>query len=465
MKIPNYIFEYMLTCIIRYIYRFSYSPITLNNNEVINYALVSSNWFEIITKILSVIKIKNYNLLTGLIEAPISPTNQQIQKYKLIKSKDSVKVFNSFQQFNEDNNRDYRKIIFDLTHTPGLEAFKCLDMYPNDCEINLSAFRDELTSFLSDTSSSIHICKRDFSKIKKISIAEVSSDLVYRLLNINYNGEINYYDIFFYSNFKIKLHFKENSGNKINIDPLVFNPSDYNNNNNNNERVSLGILKKFSLETDFETLVVKAASNTTNNDTLEKQWDYIVNKLSTDQTLKKLTLNHTCEKGTCACFQGLDQALVYKGFAAILLNNSRVSTMELYSYIEVDQEIFKGLAGNKSIKSLSINGDSFPTIIRSVLSKNKTIRNIFVSTQNVENVIESLHLLQNNNQIDLYSITFDIRAPDIKEVLNLIKLNSYPNIQQLNIYNHHYFPSNINEIYHMKPKNTLINVVNNIEKN
>ncbi|EGC38509.1 hypothetical protein DICPUDRAFT_96896 [Dictyostelium purpureum] len=511
IKLPNYLYKYILNCILVYIYNklsvSYYNSVFNNNNEVIQFSLVCKQWFKYVSNILSLqINYKNYFALYPLIE---NPTHNLHNKYKIIKLSnlnilyDMILTSNHLDRYinninnsnnnnnnnNNDNNNHHNNdynfnnkniLVHSFDYMESNNIIKNIRRFPDCFNFNLSL---SSTSQPENYIQLLNNSKDCLNKINRVSVNDHGQrDGLKNILKLNDIYNISFQDDYSSSsNILLKLKFNQTKKSKINIDHLILTYNFNKNNYMDNYQTSTRKLKKFRFDTTLNKLIFNnktnllgisdEEANNQNNNHNQESWENIVKVLSNDQTLQRLSINDQGNILGRSMFSNIETSLIYGGFGSILA--SPLSNIKSFSFfsdsVEIDPQLLKGISCNKSIQNLTIPAKYFVNIINNeVMVNNRTIRNLFITsgvTEALESeILEGLHMLsvieQYNTMIDIYSISFDINTnnENLHSLVSFIKSNHF-NIKEFNItnkYNPHLVYERIS--YQLHSNHSIINV-------
>ncbi|EGC39702.1 hypothetical protein DICPUDRAFT_96485 [Dictyostelium purpureum] len=495
--LPNYICEYILETILYYYYKkdlifYLDQYLISNNNEIIQYSLVSKTWFQCVSNILPKLnKCYNCNVFKGL---SVQNPSQVTQKFKLIKIQDSIKVFSRLSQFQdltseEFNSKDYKKIYINETlfADQATRLLDSIEKYPENCNFGTIILSPLDLIKLSKNKTTEKKKGVSFQKIKNITLSG-NKDALLDILELDLKS-IEFYETMSHS---LELKFKQNqSSKKLSIDDLVF-PQYM------DADQSFSKLKKFSYLTTVDKVIDINFKYQDENDEMEfeeefqdddqdendgmeaedevqdgtsnivKSWQYYVDRLSNDPNFTSFSIAHQCDRG-CNCRFKINNDLIVDGYKSILSNpKSNLKVFKCYGgKLSTNIQLFEALKVNKSIVDVHISSAYFETIIETILSTNvnRTIRNLTVTTREVQDRLctHGLKLLC-DKKIDLHSITIIIKKSNFNPnfYLDFIKSSSLKfNINEINIINDIGLDiGKIKTVFYQKiSNNTIINIL------
>ncbi|EGC37611.1 hypothetical protein DICPUDRAFT_149766 [Dictyostelium purpureum] len=462
MLFCNYIFLYILKTIIEYIYsKFEitiYIPIKpfTNNNEVIQYALVSKYFFSLVSKILSSqLSFKNYIMLKGLIETAANKSN-----FKLIKRKDSKIYYSLVQDYIMDyktgrfGENVFNKVLISSGYNiDSINILRSISIYPSN-------FRFDLLCSLSEFTENFKFVnyEKDLEKIKVLKTTDCNSLVpLYNFLKRVGLKSIVYTDFYCENGISFSFEFKSTQNNKITIDNIFF-PKECISNSSSSV---LSKLDHFVLSIKAKRLL-KVSNSYFEGESKKKLWDHIISCLLNQPTLCEFVYNHGCRSGLCFCnLHGIEVPDITKGCRAILSSPlNRIKTFIININDEIDINLVEGIKENKTVSKLVLTGASRANTIANILLINRTIRHLVY--YNSEDFLNLLLILKQPSfsSIELYSISniFDINL-NLNLTLDLIKSYHY-SINEFNLIHSYDFLNNNKSLNFqiVSHHNTIINV-------
>ncbi|EGC32232.1 hypothetical protein DICPUDRAFT_92641 [Dictyostelium purpureum] len=441
-----YIYDCIISFLISHAYKKPYTCKRLfqskkyitNYTEIINYCLVSKSWFKLVSGNLSIIYSKrNCEILNRFYDL------NGDRPFKLVRNLRLFTKYNSLREYEMDaiNAMRYKKVLIKIDNQDdSIEMLKYRNFYPENISFNISVFIDEYSKFFD------YEYQDGVSTINKVKITGIDYNEIGLLgkivaLNpkkISYDPYSRYYGVdslhcsylkLFQSNYlkHIKVLFSDH------IEPSEIA-------NINNFTTSLKTLTIPILYHDIIRFVNDEQKEIGKNNCddhesffdikmIEYHWNEMVNTLSNNSTIKELVLTNFCANAYCCYDKKLDTSFITYGLGLILTSiHTSIETLSLDGIDFYDLHLLGSLARSKTIKTLVLNEVNIDDIIKKVLTKNKTIRNIII-----ENI---LNLLAKYSSINLYSLSIKIFDQTyISNILEYIKLYSkFLPFKELNIF-------------------------------
>ncbi|EGC29107.1 hypothetical protein DICPUDRAFT_99935 [Dictyostelium purpureum] len=428
-----------------------------NNNEAISLSLVSKEFFQITSRVLTneIIGFKNYDILKSLIDhngkKPFKLIHNTIE-YDPLGNKPFIliKKYHSFQQYQKDISEGVtfeRALVCSLGHSDSMKVLKKISIFPNNHLFDLTITEDS------------HDCVREIKEFLQIDIPESLNRVNKVLVEGNFKSDIktnkihhdllkaivklNAKRVWYNSRDSKGTHYLYNSLFLDNTatESIIFEIGDHQEPFSLNAIRHLPNLKKLSTYVAFHD-IIRLANNVYSKKTSCKIFngvphgsfdsESVVDTFNNNMVLfnQHPKLNHFSFKSFCtsdSCLsqtdKSLDFSVISKAFS-ILLNssNSKAKSLDLQGFNFINSDFLQSVASNKTIRDLSLIGTNPEPFFLNVFPTNKTIRNLYLQNHSTE-FFKLIGKYRDN--FNLYSITvFTMDSKSIPDYIKLLKLNS-----------------------------------------
>ncbi|EGC30865.1 hypothetical protein DICPUDRAFT_157341 [Dictyostelium purpureum] len=446
---------------------------TINNNEIINYALVCKSWFKMTRLSLEL----SLTYLCFDFFKPLMANNINNSQFKIIKNpnfrlfhsyKDYYEFVNNNDDFNNSNNNNL-KVLINIEGP--IEDFNPYIDYPNIKFQDNVEFDFKINYGVKDVLNKINNLK--INKIALVGMLPANflthrkdrMDIVKKLLpkRVEYRESFSHTD---YTNiFEMEsLQFIEIIGGD-HVEPKTL--ARINNEKTKLETANIPIyfhdIIRAVNEVELPTTNIytkKICRNLCQNiefpshirNQVKNDFVMMINTLSENRTIKCLFLINICYKGECN-IDNLDYSFVTNSLKSLILNNRTIKDLGLHYFDFMDNNIISALKETRTLRTLTIVPiktkllESITTIIEQIVSHNKSIRdlNFFnLDWTEVEDLYKIVEIFKNNSKsIQLYSVVFLFRKYTadssfahfelFKDISNKL-FDLHLNIYEINIY-------------------------------
>ncbi|EGC39749.1 hypothetical protein DICPUDRAFT_74674 [Dictyostelium purpureum] len=436
--LPNYLYDYVFSCILEYLYRKPSIPssrdfsICINNNEVIGYATINKSLYNIISSILKkLLNFSSFKLLRNLIDYK-NPTLQEFGK--LIPLKDSVAVYSSYDITNKNIDTSvYKKILIEVSYPD----FEC----PQNARLNI-IFRQNpnfdlkslVTNFKNENIRKVSMHGNNFTKEEKKALVDIATKTgvkKIRLYGILVDDDIS--PLF----------------NLTQLTALGLSECSYPKYvamiNNQNTKLKKLRIESPGLNEDMEY---------NDSETIHQDFKSMVETLSKNTTIKKLEI---LEFNYLQKY--INELEIVNGFKTIF--TSPFFSVESLKITTSSHFLNEAMIHNKTIKNLELIEGDLDNVIRNILVHNRTIRNITTRYNSSEEDLNALKLLTQepySSTIDLYSITFYVQRDEIQKYKKMFKYHHFP-VREFNIRPYNYTMYGRSVSSQIVVNNSILNII------
>ncbi|EGC39808.1 hypothetical protein DICPUDRAFT_147366 [Dictyostelium purpureum] len=441
----------------------------INNNEIINYALVCKSWFKLTRLSLE----SSLSYLSFDFFKPLMVNNINNSQFKIIKDP-NIRLFHSYKDYYEFvNNDDYKnnnnnnlKVLINIEKP--IKNFNPYIDYPNikfqdNVEFNFKInFEDKdlLDKINNLKINKITLC--GFPPVNSETQGKNRFDIVTKLLP----KKLEYKDSYLHKDYSELFEMESlESIDIVGLDHVE--PKTLARINNEKTKLEIAFIPIYfhdiiravnnvelpttdiSLRKTCKNFCQNIEFPSNYRNQVKNDFEMMIHTLSENRTIKWLALADLCMKGECN-IDNLDYSFVTNSLKSLILNNRTIKELGFYFFDLIDNNIISALRETRTLKTLSFVPiknkllESATTIIEQIVSYNKSIRVLKLLNMEwtkIEDLYKLVEILKNNsNSLQLYSLVLLFRKSATFEHFNLIKditnkiFDLHLNIYEINIY-------------------------------